>query len=426
MENLDNGRKIDINFFLSDLLGAKALINGKKIGILSDMVVQDGEQLAKVTHFVIGRPWGDPSLIVPTEKVQRIFPKGFKEVILEVDDAAKYEGEPAEDALLLKDHILDKKILDIENREVEVVYDFKISIRGGSFYVTHVDVSRFALFRRMHLTWLAETFYGPREFSKVGLIPWRYIQPLANMGSFKGDVKLNILKDKIAEMPPADIAEILHELPSEQRTTIFEGLDTERASDTLEKIDPNVQRQLINSIKKTKIAKLVNIMTPAQAADVLGVLPWSDAKVIIHMLDKEHAEKVKAILEKNDERVMNFMTREFISASPEKTVGEMRDEYASAAKGKKVVMYIYVIKTDGTLEGVLDIKELLEAPDESRLSSVMAKNPINLGPGCTLKDAYQIFSRYSFRAIPVVDAKERILGVVPYRDVMQLKHMLID
>jgi len=426
MENEENSKSVDISFFLSDLLGAKALINGKKIGILGDMIVMDGEQFAKVTHFVIHRPWGDPSLIVPTDNVQRIFPHGRKEVLLDIDDTAKFEGEPADDALLLEDHILDKKILDIENREVEVVYDFKISIRGGYFYVTHVDVSRSAALRGMHLSWLAEVIYGPRELSKAGLIAWRYIQPLANMGSFKGDLKLNILKERIADMPPADIADILHELPSEQRTTLFDGLDTERASDTLEKVGPNVQRQLINSIKKTKIAKLINIMTPAQAADVLGVLPWSDAKVLIHMLDEEHAGKVKAILDKNDEGVANFITREFISAAPEKTAEEMKSEYASAAKGKKVVMYIYILEPDSTLKGVVDIKELLEAPDDSRMDAIMAKNPINLATGSTLKDAYQMFSRYSFRAIPVVDPKGRILGVVPYRDVMELKHVLLD
>jgi magnesium transporter len=78
------------------------------------------------------------------------------------------------------------------------------------------------------------------------------------------------------------------------------------------------------------------------------------------------------------------------------------------------------------LLGVLDIKELLEAPDEALLRDVMITNIISLGPDSTLKEAAELFSRYDFRAIPVVDENEKILGVVPYRDVMRLTHHFVE
>jgi Mg/Co/Ni transporter MgtE len=87
-----------------------------------------------------------------------------------------------------------------------------------------------------------------------------------------------------------------------------------------------------------------------------------------------------------------------------------------------VLMYIYITDPAGMLTGVLDIRELLAARDDSRLSEIMTENIVSLSPGNTLKDAFSMFNRYGFRALPVIDQNGVILGVVPYRDVMNLKH----
>ena len=91
-----------------------------------------------------------------------------------------------------------------------------------------------------------------------------------NIGSFKGNVKLNVLKEKLPDIHPVDLADILEELNEEQRTAIFNELDTEQASDTLEEIEPRVQRSLISSMDKERVAELIDEMTPAQAAMFSG------------------------------------------------------------------------------------------------------------------------------------------------------------
>jgi magnesium transporter len=90
------------------------------------------------------------------------------------------------------------------------------------------------------------------------------------------------------------------------------------------------------------------------------------------------------------------------------------------------VMYFYVVDDKDQLLGLLDIKELLEAPDEALLQDVMITNMITLSPESTLKEAAELFARYDFRAIPLVDQEGKILGVVPYRDVMNLTHHFVD
>jgi len=91
-----------------------------------------------------------------------------------------------------------------------------------------------------------------------------------------------------------------------------------------------------------------------------------------------------------------------------------------------VVMYFYVVDSNDKLLGVIDMKELFMAEDEDLLKNLMVEHVISLNPDSTMKQAADAFIRYGFRALPVSDANDIILGVVPYRDVMNLKHRMLD
>src|ERR1035437_985723 len=138
--------------WLCELLNSPVLLHGQKIGSLSDLVIIDRGEFAEVTHLYVTRSFGAPALLIPTEKAA-ILPD--REISLHVDSLQPYEGSPADDAVLLRDHILDKKVLDTEDREVEVVYDIRLDIINKKLFVSSVDLSRYGFLRRLHLGWLA-------------------------------------------------------------------------------------------------------------------------------------------------------------------------------------------------------------------------------------------------------------------------------
>jgi magnesium transporter len=410
-------------FFLSQILGAKVTVGGKKVGSLKDLVIKENGTLPVVTHLYISRPFGE-SALVPWEKVREL---NRKETTLAVEDISTFQGEPDEKAVLLKDHILDKKAIDLDGREVEVVYDIRLVLRHDKLYVTDVDLSRYGLLRRMGLAGLANFIYELAESIRDQTISWKYIQPLPErIGRFHGDVKLNVLKEKLADMHPVDLADILEEMDPDQRVELFEKLDPEHASDTLEEIDPNTQRDLVESLKIEKVAQLIDEMTTGQAADVLSVLSASEADSILELLNPENAHKIRAIMQHHEENILDFATQEYIAFAPEMTVEQAQEGYRRAAKNKDVVMYIYVVDKSGQLAGVLDIKELLQADDKSLLKAVMVDNVIALDHDSTLREAAEMFSRYNFRALPITDDDDKILGVVTYRDIIGLKHRFVE
>ncbi len=413
----------DQAFFLSEILGARLMVGGKKVGNLVDLVVKENGTLPVVTHLFVSLPFGTSALI-PWDKIGTISPT---EIALAADDIAPYRGEPDERAILLKDYILDKKAIDLEGREMEVVYDVRLVLRNNRLYVSEVDLSHYGLLRRIGLKRLADLIYRLADSIRDQTVSWAYIQPLPeDLGRFKGDLRFNVLKEKLADMHPVDLADILEEMDHDQRVELFTQLDPEHASDTLEEIEPRVQRDLVASLKVEKVAQLVDEMTPGQAADILSILSAPEADAILELLEPENARQVRQIMEQDEEKALDYATPEFLMFPPDYPVGQVEDEFHHVAKGKDVAMYVYVVDEAGRLLGVLDIRELLLADEEARLKDVMVDNVVSLPVGSTLKDAAAMFTRYGFRAIPITDDGGKILGVVTYRDVMGLKHRFVE
>jgi len=410
-------------YFLSEVLGAKVLIGGKKVGKLADMVIKENGTLPVVTNFFVSLPFGE-SALVPWEKIGSL---NADEITVDAENIAEFKGEPDEGAVLLRDHILDKKAIDLEGREMEVVYDIKLVVKNNKLYVSEVDLSRYGLLRRMGLTKLANFIYSLADSIREQTISWTYIQPLPeNLSRFHGDLQFKVLKEKLEDMHPVDLADILEEMDPDQRVKLFDQLDPEQASDTLEEIEPAVQRDLVESLGVEKVARLVDEMTTGQAADVLSILSASEADDILQLLDPDNASKIRAIMDRQEEHILDYATQEFITFPPDCTVEKAQDDYRVVAKGKDVVMYLYILNEENMLLGVLDIKELLQAEDHALLKDVMEDNTITLEPDSTLKEASEMFARYDFRAIPITDEDDKILGVVTYRDVIGLKHRFVE
>ncbi len=405
-------------FFLSEVMNAKVLLNDKKIGKLLDLIITNKYKVAEVTHIVVSRPFGYPSLMVPWDNVSSF---SEKEITIDVDDVEKFACKIPEGFILLKDYILDKKILDLEDTDVEVVYDIKMVMTKNKLFITDVDPSKNARFRRLGLDKFANRIHKKNDKSKEELIPWSYVQALPhNIGSFTGDLKLKVLKEKLNDLPPVDIVEILEELDHEQRLTVINQLEAEHASDTLEEIGPNMQREIISSMKKETVADLIDRMTPGQAADVLSVLTLEDRTAIMKLMDAENLDKIKSILEKRQDTILNLTTQKYLKAQPDETVETVQDEYPKRAKGKDEIMYIHVTDEDNKLLGIIDVKELLQADDEALLKDIMNKNVITLKKESSIGEATKMFSRYGFRSLPVIDNDNKIVGVVRHRDVAKL------
>jgi len=420
--------RIQEHYYLTDIIGTKVTFNGKRIGTLSDLAIHAEEKTGEIEHICVSRRFGDPSLFIPWK-----FVSSFEHVDIKIDvsDIKDYEIEPTDHDILLKDQVVDKRIIDIKENEVEVVYDIKLTFKEGRLFITDVDLSKFRMFKRLGLRAFGKILQGFAQFfagkMQEKTISWNFIQPLpTRMGPFKGDIKLNILKENLSTIHPIDLAHILEEMTHYQRSTIFKQLTLSQASQTLEAIDPSLQRSIVESLTKEKTLELFDLMTSGQIADVLSSLPWDISSPLIQLLDDDTKRKVQSMLEKQDQYVENLVTKKIIKCYKYDLVGETQYLYAKIAKHKDITMYLYIVNEEDHLLGVIDIKELLEARETARLEDIMTKNIEALKAKSTYKEAADIFLKYDFRAIPVVDAQGKLLGAVMYKDLIKFKKRFVE
>ncbi len=408
---------LDREFFLSEIVGRRIYLKSNSIGKLKDVVIQENAgKIPEVTHILVHRPYGDPRLLIPWEKITLI---SNTEIVSDITSAEGYELNPLDNHIFLKDYILDKKILDMDGHEVEVVYDVKLLFQNEKLFVSEVDFNRFRILRRMGFKKLANYLARYKEGSSIS---WLYVQPLPEtIGSFEGNVKLNVLKENINDIHPVDLADILEEVVGNQRLAVFIEIEPELASDTLEEVEPRVQRELIRSMQKEKAAGLINEMSPAQVAEILSILPASDADEIIEFVDYESKQRVQQIIEQNDENIMLYSTQKVIKRPVETIVKDVIDNFRAVAGDMDVIMYVYVVDADNMLQGVVDIRELIAADPEQSLGEIMTDSLITLNQDDTLHDAVDMFFRYSFRAIPITDGNDYLLGVVSFHDIKGVK-----
>ena len=412
---------LEREFYLSEILDRRVFARTKRIGRLSDLAIIETGKLPEVTQVVVDRPYGYPALTIPWEKVLLI---SNHEVVLDIeeDHLAPFERAPQEHLILLHDHILDKKIIDMDDHDVEVVYDVKLAFQNGKLYAAEVDYSRYRALRRLGLHKLAKLL---ADRNKENRVSWLYVQPLPEqLGSFAGNLKLKVPKAQLNEIHPVDLADILEELEGGQRVALFNALDPEQASDALEEIEPRVQRQLIHDIEKERAAMLINEMSPAQAADILAILPRDEADAILKLIDQEKSSKVEHIIGEHNEQILLYASPELIRLPATMPAAEVLDRYRELATGKDVVMYVYVTDAVGALKGVVDIREIVAAEPGQTLGDIMTEHVIALPKDATLRDARMLFERYDFRALPVTDESDQLLGAVSSRDVRALRPRL--
>jgi magnesium transporter len=405
--------------FLSEILGRRVFIRTNRVGRLGDVAIVETGKLPEVSHFIVERSFGYPSLLVPWSKISLI---SNTEIVIGDGEIETYESASMGGHILLKDHILDKKILDMDDHEVEVVYDVKLLQQNDKLYASEVDYSRNRLLRRMGLKKLANWV---AEHNEDAAVSWMYVQPLPDrLGTFSGHVKLNVLKENIRDIPPVDLADILEELDTHQRLAVFNQLEAEHASDTLEEVEPRVQRELIRGIDKKRAAELIDEMSPVQAADVLAALPANLAEDLLELMSRENVPRIRQLIERHDENILLFATQRYIKLPASTPINEVMTKYREIARDMDVIMYLYITEDGDKLSGVVDVRELIAAEPQQTLGEIMTDNIIALGAEDTLGDALKAFTRYGFNAIPVIDEDRRILGVVSFRDIRGIQPRL--
>jgi magnesium transporter len=396
--------------YLSEIIGRPVTdLDGNSVGKLKDVIV---------------RPWAEfphPLIEAVTIVIKgggtRYLPFAAVAALLAPVIPLKYKGDevPAfelkKDDILLSRDVLDKQIIDTDGARVVRVNDVELVRVNGTIYVSNVDVSWLGIIRRMGLVGLAHFLSG--HIKQKG-ISWEDVE-LMHRDQF---MHLRVPAEKLHELHPADLAEIVRDLNKLESGQLLDSLDVKHLADTLEEVEPEFQAELVEHMSDEKVADVLAEMEPDEAADLLGDLPKERKEDLLALMEKEDADDVRKLLAYPEDSAGGIMTTEYASIQPNLTATEAIAVLRGMADEVETMFYVYVVDKEAHLIGAFSLNNLIFARPEQKVSDFMTNRIITVNLTDDQETVAQTVAKYDLIAIPVVDDQNRLHGIVTADDAL--------
>ncbi|HXF83119.1 MAG TPA: CBS domain-containing protein [bacterium] len=401
-------------FYLSRLINAPVVdADGERLGVLGDIAVDVREPLPRVTGLWLR---GDRSrlALIPWESVAAL---DEREIRLKVPRRF-LQPRPLQPEELLLAGVLDSQVVDTDGLKVVRVNDLHLTPANGEIRLVAADVGTLGLLRRLHLDrWVQALARVLRRPLPDRVIPWKMV---AAFGGGLSPVKLSVSRQRLREIHPADLGQLMEDLDRDERLEVMTALEHEVAAEALAEAEPEVQTDVMKSLPSQLAAEILEEMSPDDATDVLEDLPADRAQELIGLMAPEEAADVKALLKYPPGTAGSVMTTEFIALpeglTAEATLARLR-ELAPEAES---IYYFYVVDDQHRLVGVLPLRALIMARADQPIAEIMTRDVISVYAHDEVETVAAALTKYDLLALPVVDEGGRLIGVVTVDDIIDV------
>lgn len=394
-------------------------IKGDYLGELEDLCVDPSQNTLRVASYLVRTPKKN-LLCITHEQIQSVSVRALQTSVPK-DHVRCYA--PDEGLLHIKKDVLDQQIIDVNHRKVVRVNDVDLDIVPTDGHtelrILAVNVGWAAAIHRLlqglvakHRIRLVASLFPSRN------IPWEFVNLIEPDPARR--LKLRLSYDRVAELHPADIADILEELSRDEQKAVIESLDDETAAQALSEIPTRMQADLLESINPEKAADIVDEMPPDEAADVLQELPPETSAELLNDMEKEGAEEVRELLAFEENTAGALMTTEYLVVGEAATVEGAIAAVRHFEGALESVHAVYLVDSTGHLTGAVPLARILLADAGTALKELSADPLISVQSHEDDKGVIDLFHKYNLMTLPVVDEKNYLLGVVTADDVLEL------
>ena len=232
--------------------------------------------------------------------------------------------------------------------------------------------------------------------------------------------KLSILKEILSDWTPADIADLIIDLPEQDKVIVFRVLPVDLATDTFEHLEFDTQEELLKAVGNEEVAAILNDMSPDDRTALLEELPGTSAKRLIQLLSAEERKIAQTLLGYPENSVGRLMTPDYIAVKQDWTVSETLDYIRKNGADSETLNVIYVVDSRGKLIDDIRIREVILSPLDKMISDLMDENFTALNVHDDQEKAVELFKKYDRVALPVVDNYGILIGIVTVDDVLDV------
>ncbi len=228
------------------------------------------------------------------------------------------------------------------------------------------------------------------------------------------------LREVFREWPPADVAEVILDMPEDEQVIIFRILPHALAADVFEYLDIDAQQKLLRAMAHEQVVGILNEMAPDDRTALLEELPSAAARQLIQLLTPEERRVATALLGYPEDSVGRLMTPDFIAVREDWTVQQVLDYIREHGQDSETLNVIYVVDDRGKLIDDVRMREFLLRPLTAKVSQIRDQTFVALNVNDSQQDALNVFRRYDRVALPVLDSSGVLVGIVTSDDMLDV------
>jgi len=407
-----------MQLYATELMGAETYDDqGNFVGRVREFFIEPADQANRIARFLLSRGRFQP-LIARHDQVATVAPGTIR---LNCSERALELYQPNEGWLAVRKDLLDQQIIDTKGRKVVRVNDVDLTEQRNNGNVelrlTQVDVGLPGAVRRL-LQGVVSASMVRKMQRKLPqrTIRWEFVNliepdPLRR-------VKLRITHEKLEDLHPADLAEIMESLSAAERQGIIASLDEEMAGRVLAELDERLTTQIVEKLDPEKAADILEEMAPDAAADLLAELPKETSEELLDEMPGQEAEEVRELLAFDPSTAGGMMNTDFVFIGDTATRDEVLNWMRTQDLNFDALDTVVLLDTSAHFSGIVPVARLLLSAPEQSLTEMKLEPLLSVEADADESEVFELFDKYNLRTLTVVDEHQHPIGTIAVDDVV--------
>jgi len=407
-----------MELYATELMGAKTYdAQGNYVGRVREFFIEPAEAPNRISHFLLSRGHFPP-LVAKHNQVASV---AAGKIQLNVSERALELYRPNESWLAVQKDLLDQQIIDTRGRKVVRVKNVDRTEQRTNGNVelrlTQVDVGLPGAVRRL-LQGVVPPKVVRRLQSKLPQsgIRWEFVN-LVEPDPLRR-VKLRITHEKLEDLHPADLADIMEDLSAVERQGIIASLDEETAAAVLAELDERLTTQIVQKLDLEKAADILEEMAPDAAADLLADLPKETSEELLDEMPGLEADEVRELLAFDPATAGGMMNPDFVFVGETSTREEVLEWMRNQELNLDQLDTIVLLDAEAQYSGAVPVARLLMAASDQPMAELKMEPLLSLPASADDKEVFELFDKYNLRMLTVIDKENRPVGAITVDDVV--------
>ena len=228
----------------------------------------------------------------------------------------------------------------------------------------------------------------------------------------------NELRDAFTDMDPADVAEVIEDLPAEESGIIFRLLPRDTAALVFEYLPPHQQSEIVEVLGTEQLKNLLDEMAPDDRTRLLEELPAEVTKRMLTTLSADQIRVARQLLGYPEKSAGRYMTPEYLTIPGNTTAGEALDYVRKHGQGRETLHVLYIVDEKGRLLDDVRLASLVLSDPSVQVTNIHDRQLVSIPATADREEFISLFEKYDRVALPVTDSRGVLLGIITHDDVL--------